>query len=188
MSGTQYKRKGGNKSMLHIAYVGLGTNLGDREQQLQTAVTKIHQLEDVRVAACSSIYETPPFGYVEQPAFLNMAIRLDTTLDPETLLQRLLGIEIEMGRIRSIRWGPRVIDLDLLRVGNIQVSSELLQLPHPYLFERAFVLVPLLECCASEDSLFREQIELHLQQLEDRKEVVRWTTCNWQDAFVPSGN
>ncbi|MEY4480527.1 MAG: 2-amino-4-hydroxy-6-hydroxymethyldihydropteridine diphosphokinase [Bacillota bacterium] len=172
--------------MTQTAYIGLGSNLGDREQTLMDAVKHIHQLEGVAVAYCSSLYETDPVGNVNQPAFLNMVIRVKTSLDPDVLLQQMLAVELQLGRVREVHWGPRTIDLDLLRVDDKIINTELLTLPHPFMRERAFVLVPLLECCSTEDETFRIQIEQDLLGLPDREGVARWKTCNWQDGFAPS--
>lgn len=171
--------------MTQAAYIGLGSNLGDREQTLMDAVKHIHQLEGVVVESCSSLYETDPIGFVEQPAFLNMVIRVKTSLEPDVLLREMLAIELRLGRVRDVHWGPRTIDLDLLRVEDKIITTELLTLPHPHMRERAFVLVPLLECCAMEDEEFRIQIEQDLHELPDREGVAKWKTCKWQDGFAP---
>lgn len=171
--------------MTQTAYIGLGSNLGDREQTLVDAVSRIHHLDDVKVESCSSLYQTDPVGFVNQPAFLNMVIRVKTSLEPDDLLRNMLDIECQLGRVRDVHWGPRTIDLDLLRVEDKIIHTELLTLPHPYMRERAFVLVPLLECCSTEDEAFRIQIEQDLQRLPNREGVIRWKTCNWRDGFVP---
>jgi 2-amino-4-hydroxy-6-hydroxymethyldihydropteridine diphosphokinase len=172
--------------MTQTAYIGLGSNLGDREQALVDAVRHIHHLEGVAVESCSALYETDPVGFVDQPAFLNMVVRVKTSLEPDVLLRKMLAIEIQLGRVRDVHWGPRTIDLDLLRVDDMILQTELLTLPHPYMRERAFVLVPLLECCSTEDESFRIQIEQDLRGLPDREGVARWKTRNWQDVFAPS--
>lgn len=125
------------------AYVGLGANLGDREAALREAVGRLRTAEGVDVRRLSPVYETEPVGYTEQPAFLNMVAAIGTTLPPADLLELLLDIERQMGRVRTIRWGPRIIDLDLLLYGEVRMTSERLTLPHPRMGERAFVLVPL---------------------------------------------
>jgi len=126
---------------MSIVYLALGTNLGDRLANLRAA---IHALAaDVNVLAESHIYETPPWGYADQPAFLNMAVKAETSLGPESLLKRLQQIEVEAGREASFRYGPRKIDLDILFYDDLVLESETLTIPHPRLQERAFVLVPL---------------------------------------------
>ena len=125
------------------AYVGLGANLGEREAALREAVERLRAADGVEVRRLSPVYETDPVGYTEQPAFLNMVAAIGTTLPPVALLDRLLDIERRMGRVRTIRWGPRTIDLDLLLYGEVRMKTERLTLPHPRMGERAFVLVPL---------------------------------------------
>lgn len=125
------------------AYVGLGANLGDREAALREAVGRLRAADGVVLRRLSPVYETEPVGYTAQPAFLNMVVAIGTTLPPVALLELLLDIERRMGRVRTIRWGPRIIDLDLLLYGEVHMTSERLTLPHPRMGERAFVLVPL---------------------------------------------
>lgn len=125
------------------AYIGLGANLGDREAALREAIRLLDAAEGVRVLRVSPVYETDPVGYTEQPAFLNMAAAVGTTLSPEGLLSLCLDIERRMGRVRTVRWGPRPIDLDLLAYDGVRMETERLTLPHPRLAERAFALVPL---------------------------------------------
>jgi len=117
--------------------------LGDRESSLKEAIRRLREDGDLEVDRISAVYETAPVGYTDQPAFLNMTARLKTGLDPVALLRRLLAIEQEMGRVRTIRWGPRTIDLDLLVYGDTTMDTTELTLPHPRMGERAFVLVPL---------------------------------------------
>ena len=125
------------------AYIGLGSNLGDRMTTLQTAVQRLESLG--RVAEVSSLYQTEPVGYLEQPPFLNAVVALETVLAPIDLLHALLGIERDLGRMRTFRNAPRTVDLDLLLVDNVILDTTELTLPHPRLHERAFVLVPLAE-------------------------------------------
>jgi 2-amino-4-hydroxy-6-hydroxymethyldihydropteridine diphosphokinase len=127
------------------AYLGLGSNLGDRLHLLQEAVARLDHLPDTRVIACSSVHETPPWGYAEQPVYLNMAVILETTLSPEALLTATREIESALGRQRTLRWGPRTIDIDLLVVEGETRNTPELQLPHPHITERRFVLEPLAE-------------------------------------------
>jgi 2-amino-4-hydroxy-6-hydroxymethyldihydropteridine diphosphokinase len=125
------------------AYIGLGSNLGDRMTTLRMAVQRLETLG--RIAAVSSLYDTEPVGYLEQPSFLNAVVALDTTLAPTDLLGALLGIERDLGRTRSFPNAPRTLDLDLLLVDNVMLDTPELTLPHRRLHERAFVLVPLTE-------------------------------------------
>ncbi len=126
-------------------FVGLGSNIGDRAGFLKAGVEGLRSLEGVRVVSVSSIYRTDPVGPVEQGVFFNAVTRLETDLDPEALLEAVLTIERANGRRREERWGPRTLDLDLLSFGEEERSSEQLTLPHPRMWERAFVLVPLVE-------------------------------------------
>ena len=126
--------------------IALGGNLGDRAQHLLDARAAIETMG--RLVDASAVYETAPLG-PPQPDYLNAALRIETELDPETLLARCLDVERSLGRVRDRRWGPRTIDLDLLWAddarGPCVVSSETLTLPHPHLAERAFALAPLLD-------------------------------------------
>ena len=127
------------------AYVGLGANLGPREVTLLRAVDLLAETEGVDVLQVSQLRETEPFGVVDQPAYLNGAVVIDTTLTPRELLDRLLAIERDLGRVRDVRWGPRTIDLDLLLYGDLSVDQPGLHVPHPRLAERRFALEPLAE-------------------------------------------
>jgi len=127
------------------AYVGLGANLGPREVTLLRAVDLLAETEGVDVLQVSQLRETEPFGVADQPAYLNGAVAIDTTLTPRELLERLLEIERELGRVRDVRWGPRTIDLDLLLYGDRSVDEPGLHVPHPRLAERPFALEPLAE-------------------------------------------
>jgi 2-amino-4-hydroxy-6-hydroxymethyldihydropteridine diphosphokinase len=122
-------------------YISLGSNLGDRAANLMTAI--VHMGECISNIQKSPLYETPPWGVLEQPTFLNMAITGTTQLTPYRLLAFLKKIEGEMGRVETLHWGPRVIDLDILLYGDLQVQRPRLTIPHANITERAFVLVPL---------------------------------------------
>jgi 2-amino-4-hydroxy-6-hydroxymethyldihydropteridine diphosphokinase len=136
------------------AYAALGANLGDREASLREAIRRLGDVAGVDVRRISHIYETDPVGYTDQPAFLNMAVALETSLAPLELLRAMLAIEKEMGRVRDIRWGPRVIDLDLLLYDGVKMNTDELTLPHPRMGERAFVLVPLRDVWPEEEGAF----------------------------------
>jgi len=130
------------------AYVGLGSNLGDRLGLLRAARAAIAAAAGTRVTAASRVYETAPVGPGDQGPYLNAAIEVETRLEPRPLLDLLLATERRLGRDRSaeaIRWGPRTIDLDLLLAGDACIEGGALELPHPRLHERAFVLLPLAE-------------------------------------------
>ncbi|HET7521963.1 MAG TPA: 2-amino-4-hydroxy-6-hydroxymethyldihydropteridine diphosphokinase [Bacillales bacterium] len=127
------------------AYIGLGTNLGDRKSHLHRALRLLDSHRHVVVERLSSIYETDPVGYLNQEKFLNMAAKVSTTLTPNELLDVISHIERELGRKRAVRWGPRTIDLDILLYDRLHIKTERLQIPHPRMCERAFVLIPLAE-------------------------------------------
>lgn len=127
------------------ALLGLGANLGDRVDTLSRAVAALSALPRTRVVRVSSLYETAPVGYTNQPDFLNAVAELETTLSPHTLLGGCLGIEAALGRLRTFPNAPRVVDIDLLRYDDRAYADSDLILPHPRMGERAFVLVPLSE-------------------------------------------
>ena len=124
-------------------YLAFGSNLGNREANIRMAIGRLTPL--VRVDAVSSLYETPPMGVEDQPAFLNAVARVTTGLTPHALLRYVKALEDEIGRRPGPRWGPRPIDIDILLMGDRVVDTDALTLPHPHLAERAFVLVPLAE-------------------------------------------
>lgn len=129
--------------MNHTIYIALGTNLGDRPANLRAALRALPTA--VTIIEESPVYETPPWGYKDQPAFLNMVIKAETDLEPESLLKYLKQLEAELGREQNFRWGPRLIDLDILFYDDLAIDTPPLVIPHPRLHERAFVLVPLMD-------------------------------------------
>jgi 2-amino-4-hydroxy-6-hydroxymethyldihydropteridine diphosphokinase len=128
-----------------VAYVGLGANLGSREETLRRAIAILGEADGVDVLAVSQLRETEPVGVVDQPRFLNGAVAVETTRTSRELLDLLLGIERTLGRVREERWGPRTVDLDLLVYGDEIVDEPGLRVPHPHLHERRFALEPLAE-------------------------------------------
>lgn len=129
------------------AYLGLGSNLEDREEHLAAGLRRIGELGEIR--ALSGVYETPPEGAHDQPPFLNLVVRLETSLEPQELLECARGIERERGRVRSYRNAPRTLDIDLLLYGSRVLDQERLVVPHPRMERRVFVLLPLLEIAPS---------------------------------------
>ena len=127
------------------AWVGLGSNLREPRQQIDAALQALAAIPQTQLLRASRLYRTPPWGRLDQPDFINAVAELATTLAPEALLAQLRRIEHDAGRQRLERWGPRSLDLDLLLHGDARIDTETLQLPHPRLHERAFVLVPLAE-------------------------------------------
>ncbi len=125
------------------AWLGLGTNMGDRYAAMQTALLHISSLPDTSIIKQSDIIETEPWGVTDQPAFLNMVVEIETSLVPLDLLHNLLQIEEKMGRVRTIKWGPRIIDIDILIYENLIINTPELTLPHPYMRDRPFVMIPL---------------------------------------------
>ena len=132
-----------------IAYLGLGTNLKDRKANLGKVLDLLSAESGVRLLRCSRIYETEPWGVADQPAFLNSVVEVATSLAPERLLDVCKDVENRMGRRPGIRWGPRLIDVDILLYGNLVVQLPHLEIPHPRLHLRAFALVPLAELAAT---------------------------------------
>lgn len=126
---------------MNTVYLALGSNLGDRLANLQAAEAAL--APEIRLLAASPVYETPPWGVVDQPAFLNQVLQVETELDPPALLQRIKQLERDLGRQPSVRYGPRQIDIDILFYGDLIFNSLVLSIPHPRLDERAFVLAPL---------------------------------------------
>ncbi len=131
-------------SLSQVAYVGLGSNLADPQNQVRQALAALDRLAATRLLAASALYVTAPVGPQDQPDFVNAVARLSTQLSPMELLAALLTIEAAQGRRRDgTRWGPRTLDLDLLLHGNVELDLPGLRLPHPEIYRRAFVLVPL---------------------------------------------
>jgi 2-amino-4-hydroxy-6-hydroxymethyldihydropteridine diphosphokinase len=126
---------------MRIIYLALGTNLGDRMDNLRRAIAALPPT--IRVTALSPVYETPPWGYADQPAFLNMALAGETESNPSDLIAFLKNLESELGREKTFRNGPRLIDMDILFFDDLRMDEPGLVIPHPRLHERAFVLVPL---------------------------------------------
>ena len=124
-----------------ILYLALGTNLGDRFANLQAAIAALPPA--IRLLDRSPVYETPPWGLTDQPDFLNMVLKCETPLAPLALLAYIKHLETELGRLPAVRWGPRLIDLDILFYDGLTLATPELTIPHPRLHERAFVLVPL---------------------------------------------
>jgi 2-amino-4-hydroxy-6-hydroxymethyldihydropteridine diphosphokinase len=127
----------------HIIYLALGTNLGDRTENLRQAVAALSPQMEVK--AKSHVYETPPWGYEDQPRFYIQVVKADTYLQPEPLLKHLKRLEVALGRQPNFRNGPRLIDIDLLFYDHVILNTPTLTLPHPRLHERGFVLLPLMD-------------------------------------------
>lgn len=130
-------------NMEHTVYLSLGTNLGDRAANLKQAIASL--TPQMTVKARSEVYETPPWGYKEQEPFLNQAVKATTYLDPEPLLKHLKRLEVALGRKATFRYGPRLIDIDILFYDDLLLETPSLVIPHPHVHERGFVLMPLMD-------------------------------------------
>lgn len=156
---------------MNIAYLLIGGNLGNRSANLQKAIQLIEQ-DCGNILQSSAIYETAAWGLTNQPSFYNQALKLETKLPPNQLMQQLLHIENSMGRVRTVKLGPRVIDLDILFFNELIINSALLKLPHPALHERRFALLPMAEIAAElVHPLFHKTIETLLIECKDLLDV-----------------
>ena len=152
---------------MSLVYIGIGSNLGSRKENCEKAVNLLSR-KGIKVLKCSSFYETEPWGIKEQPKFINAAVEAETDLKPEKLLKTIKGIESDLGRGSGIRWGPRLIDLDILLYNDLVVKTNNLEIPHPGVKNREFVLKPLSEIAPDKihpvlkksiESLFLECVE-----------------------------
>lgn len=161
--------------MLTTIYLLLGSNLGDRAGLMQTAAEYIGERIG-NVTRASALYETAPWGGIEQPAFLNQVLEVNTVLAPEEVLRIILEIEHESGRVRYERWGARHLDIDLLYFGKTVMDTPRLTVPHPRLHERRFTMVPLAEIAPNfvHPVLEKTNAEL-LEVCMDKEEVKKWT-------------
>lgn len=131
--------------MKRVVYIGLGSNIGDKKGNLNQALKKLGGADGVRIVKASSLYQSEPWGYQNQDEFLNQVVEIETELPALELLHLLQAIEIDMGRQRAAKWGPRNIDLDILLYGDEVLQNKELQVPHAHMRERLFVLIPLQE-------------------------------------------
>lgn len=129
----------------HRVYLSLGSNIGNKRKNLLEAIRKIGELENTEVVKSSTILETEPFGYLEQDNFLNACLEVKTLMTAQEFLKEILQIELDMGRVREIKWGPRIIDIDILFYDKEIIEEDNLAVPHPWICEREFVLDPLSE-------------------------------------------
>jgi 2-amino-4-hydroxy-6-hydroxymethyldihydropteridine diphosphokinase len=131
--------------MTSTAYIGLGSNIGNPESHIRAALDQLKQHPDIQLDKVSSLYQTSPVGYLNQADFINAVAKINTSLSPQALLEVLLNIELNQGRERPFKDAPRTLDLDLLLFDQIEIDTPSLTLPHPRMFSRGFVLVPLAE-------------------------------------------
>lgn len=150
-------------------YIGIGSNIGNREENCQKALELIIK-SGIKVKKCSSMIETEPWGVKEQPRFINMAIEIETELNPEELLGLLKKIEGTLGRRQTTRWGPREIDLDILLYDDMILKTPELEIPHPLLHKREFVLQPLAEIAPDKiHPVFKKSVKELLLNLQSRQ-------------------
>jgi 2-amino-4-hydroxy-6-hydroxymethyldihydropteridine diphosphokinase len=156
-----------------IVYIGIGSNLGNRQKNCSRAIEML-ETRGIFVKKRSSMYETKPWGVVDQPQFINMALEVETGLEPYDLLRTLKDIERELGRRETSKWGPRIIDLDILLFDDVFLRDNFLQIPHPLMHERDFVLKPLCEIAPDKiHPLLKVRICNLLQELEKQDSRVQ---------------
>lgn len=134
---------------MKIAYLGIGGNIGDTKTNIEETIELLENSDDIKVTKTSSFYETEPVGYTDQAWFLNVVVEIETSLEPLKLLDYCQKIENELKRERTIRWGPRTIDVDILLYEDFSSDSQILTVPHPRMTERAFAMIPLYEINSS---------------------------------------
>ena len=163
---------------MHAAYIGFGSNIGDRLAYIQNAIHALSKTEGVTLQKISSVYKTDPVGYEAQAHFLNGVAAIQTDLPPLSLLHALKDIETAIGRKHRIRWGPREIDLDILIYGDLCLQTEKLIIPHPEMHLRRFVLAPLAEIAPDlVHPVLQETIHTLLDSLADDKSVLKKEDC-----------
>jgi len=169
--------------MMNTVFISLGSNIGNRLQYLQRAVSLLELIGQVNVVKVSSVYETDPVGYEEQAAFLNMVVEVETSLTPHEILKECNKIEAELGRTREIHWGPRTVDLDILLYNEENMKTQDLIIPHPRMMERGFVLIPLVELQANLVDPQSKQLIADVAHVQ-KEGVHLWKTFDGVGAFV----
>lgn len=160
--------------MGHIAYIGVGSNIGDKIANCEKAISGILHVDRHRLLLRSSLYQTRPLGYTAQDGFVNGVIKIETDLEPHDLLRALKTIESQLGRRETFRWGPRIIDLDILFFDDEEIHTEGLDIPHPLIQERQFVLAPLAEIDrAFIHPVLKKTIQDLLQNLKEDQGVIK---------------
>ena len=160
--------------MRHIAYIGIGSNVGDKVRQCERGISEILKLDRHRLLARSSLYKTQPIGYSEQDWFINLVIKVETEMDAPALLSSLKKIETRLGRMKTLRWGPRSIDLDILFFNDYKIQTDELTVPHPLIQDRQFVLVPLAEIDPDlTHPVLKETVQQLLERLREDQGVER---------------
>lgn len=157
-----------------LVYVGIGSNLGKRKENCLEAISLLEESPFISVTKRSSLFETEPVGYEDQPPFINCVIEIETTLDPRRLLRVCQEVEDILGREREIRWGPRIIDIDILLYNNLVINEQDLRIPHPHMHERGFALIPLSEIAPDViHPVKKKKIKDLLRAMKDRHSVVK---------------
>ena len=171
--------------MNDVAYIALGSNIGERYTYLTEAIQFLNKNPYIQVDDISSVYETEPVGYTDQSCFLNLVIKISTNLSPQELLKVTQKVENDLGRKREIRWGPRTLDLDILLYNHENIETEILSVPHPRMHERAFVIVPLMEV-DPDIKLPQMYTPLSglLEQIPDKEGVRLWKVKNGEGVFA----
>ncbi|MBC1533403.1 2-amino-4-hydroxy-6-hydroxymethyldihydropteridine diphosphokinase [Listeria seeligeri] len=156
------------------AFLSIGTNMGERLDNLNSAVSGLAAVEQIKIINVSSVYETDAVGYEDQAAFLNIVVEIETSFAPVELLDFCLALELELGRVRLFKWGPRLIDIDILLYEDVKLDTEKLKIPHPYMKERAFVMIPLIEISPDKANIQVNQVVLAEQGVRKSKKQVNW--------------
>jgi len=167
--------------MMEVAYIGLGTNIEPRYQYIKESISLLKRNEHISVINISSIYETTPVGYLNQANFLNLVVKIKTTLSPLQLLNICQSIENQLERKRTIRYGPRTIDLDILIYNDLNKQTDRLTIPHPHMEKRAFVLIPLAEIAPHLFiSFYNQTVKDLLDFLPEAKKqgIIKWRVCD----------
>nr|WP_090893189.1 2-amino-4-hydroxy-6-hydroxymethyldihydropteridine diphosphokinase [Evansella caseinilytica] len=163
------------------AFLSLGSNIEDRLAHLKEALELLEKDQEILLEKISSVYETAPVGYINQHPFLNVVVKITTSLKPFALLEHLQEIERAGGREREIRWGPRTIDLDILLYNNENINLEHLQIPHPRMFERGFVLIPFYEIEPGYQFSDGKSIVQYIEELTNKEGVQKWKSSFGED-------
>ncbi|EKN70339.1 2-amino-4-hydroxy-6-hydroxymethyldihydropteridine pyrophosphokinase [Neobacillus bataviensis LMG 21833] len=172
--------------MENRAFIALGSNIENRYDNITSAIKWLTSHPNIELVNYSSIYETDPVGYEDQNLFLNMVIEIMTGLNAMELLEFCLKTELELGRKREVRWGPRTIDLDILIFNQENIETEKLTVPHPRMVERSFVMVPLAEITPEQRIPGVDKpLNLLLNELPDKEGVRIWKRKNGEDVFEP---
>lgn len=170
---------------MNDVYLSIGTNMGERFENLQHAIRLLMGTKGVEVVRISSIYETAAVGYTDQADFLNIVVYVKTVHTPMKMLEVCQSIENELGRIRVFRWGPRIIDLDILLYNQENIETESLTVPHPRMYDRAFVLVPLIDITPTPENQQVQLAHVALEQINHETEgVVLWKSVRTVDEFI----